>query len=221
MRQREAWSTKSISVFCGALLGGCVHTVGPSANATGVAHYGRPRGMPIGTGPSHGELDDPDGTPPLEVTGSTGLAVPKFGVAEPPPPPCSGCVELSLYLNDINQHDEFAFDSVNEVPLLPREVVMVFDFEQHRGAEVGGDVLVDQGVIGRGGTHTLGDVTITVEGEWATVQATVMDESDFAHARRILVAVLEQLGYSVIPAVDGVKCSVRNQYYFRFLSILF
>lgn len=65
--------------------------------------------MPIGTGA--GQLEDPDGTPPPEVTGNAALPIPKYDVAGPPPPPCGGCVELSLVLNDINQRDEFAFDA--------------------------------------------------------------------------------------------------------------
>lgn len=64
--------------------------------------------MPIGAG--QGQLNDSDSTPPPEVTGSTALPIPKYDVAGPPPPPCAGCVELSLVLNDINQRDEFAFD---------------------------------------------------------------------------------------------------------------
>ncbi len=90
-----------------ALLGACAHAATPDG-AVGVARYGRPRGMPIGTG---GPVEDADATPPPEVTGSTALPIPKYHVAGPPPPPCSGCVELSVLLNDINQRDEFAFDA--------------------------------------------------------------------------------------------------------------
>lgn len=90
------------------MLGACAHAPA-SESTTGIAHYGRPRGMPIGTG--HGQLDDSDGTPPPEVTGNAALPIPKYALAPPPPPPCSGCVELSVYLNDINQRDEFAFDA--------------------------------------------------------------------------------------------------------------
>ena len=49
--------------------------------------------------------------PPPEVTGNTALPIPKYDVAGPPPPPCGGCVELSVVLNDINQRDEFALDA--------------------------------------------------------------------------------------------------------------
>jgi hypothetical protein len=55
---------------------------------------------------------DPDATPPPEITGLE-PAIPKVQLAAQPPPPapCTGCVELSVYLNDINQHDDFAFDA--------------------------------------------------------------------------------------------------------------
>ena len=64
--------------------------------------------MPIGTGA--GPLHDDDGTPPPEVAGSQPPLIPKYEGAGPAPPPCGGCVELSVVLNDINQRDEFAFD---------------------------------------------------------------------------------------------------------------
>ena len=100
--------------LCAALLPSCAQHAAPgSEGATGIARYGRPGGMPIGTGigGSTAQLEDADGTPPPEVTGNTALPIPKYDVAGPPPPPCSGCVELSVVLNDINQRDEFALDA--------------------------------------------------------------------------------------------------------------
>jgi hypothetical protein len=63
--------------------------------------------MPIGTGASGGELVEP---PP--ASDNSDLAIPEYAppVAAPAPPvPCTGCVELAAYVNDINQRDEFAF----------------------------------------------------------------------------------------------------------------
>jgi hypothetical protein len=80
----------------------------------GVAHYDRQPGMPIGTGASGGELDERTAT-----TDNSDLAIPRYEVTaapEPAAPPCSGCVELSVYVNDINQRDEFTF-SAGDVPI--------------------------------------------------------------------------------------------------------
>jgi hypothetical protein len=107
-----ALGASCVTALALALLGGCAHAPAPE-HATGIARYGRPRGMPIGTGIGSGmaQLDDSDGTPPPELTGSTAPPIPKYDLAAPAPPPCAGCVELSLVLNDINQRDEFAFDA--------------------------------------------------------------------------------------------------------------
>jgi hypothetical protein len=94
-------------------LGGGCGARSPSRDPHAIAGYGRPAGLPIGTGGSLGEREDPDATPPPEVTGADALAIPTLPLAEQPPPPapCAGCVELSVHLNDINQHDDFAFDA--------------------------------------------------------------------------------------------------------------
>lgn len=92
--------------------GGCsAHT--PSRDPHAIAGYGRAPGKPIGTGGGAGVPRDPDATPPPEVTGSEPLSIPNVVVTEqgPPPAPCTACVELSVYLNDIHQHDDFAFDA--------------------------------------------------------------------------------------------------------------
>jgi hypothetical protein len=80
---------------------------GVQAGPPGVAHYDRPPGLPIGTGASGGELEEP-----AVSSGDAELVIPRYepGAApEPAPPPCSGCVELGVYVNDINQRDEFSF----------------------------------------------------------------------------------------------------------------
>jgi hypothetical protein len=85
----------------------------PVAPAAGVGHFQRPAGMPIGT---RGTLDEgAAAVPPPEVTDNTDLTIPAFratsGVPVPAPLPCSGCVELNVDVNDINQRDEFVFDA--------------------------------------------------------------------------------------------------------------
>jgi hypothetical protein len=95
----------------GALwLGACATGALPGAGGEtsfGVANYERPPGTPIGTGAGGGELPAPPA--PLD---NRDLAIPQYAppVAAPATPvPCSGCVELNAYVNDINQRDEFAF----------------------------------------------------------------------------------------------------------------
>ena len=97
--RRSAW---------GGLLVGVAACGGPTASVpVGVNGYERPPGMPIGTGASGGELPDP---PSLD---NSDLAIPEHAPkpeAPPPPVPCDGCVELQVYVNDINQRDEFAVE---------------------------------------------------------------------------------------------------------------
>lgn len=69
--------------------------------------------MPIGT---RGQLEEgAAAVPPPEVTDNTDLAIPAFqvaaGVALAATVPCSGCVELNVDVDDINQRDEFVFDA--------------------------------------------------------------------------------------------------------------
>jgi hypothetical protein len=101
-----------VAWVCGGLsLAACVTGTLPGegrGTAVGVANYERPPGMPIGTGASGGELLEPL---PLD---NTDLPIPKYTppvAASAPPAPCTGCVELSAYVNDINQRDEFAFSA--------------------------------------------------------------------------------------------------------------
>jgi hypothetical protein len=112
----------SISVALLLALVACSADTGarsPAEPATTVGNLHRPRGMPIGTGASGGELHDPeargeeDAASTADLTNNADLTIPKF---EPPAPgtasasvPCSGCVELNVDVNDINQRDEFVF----------------------------------------------------------------------------------------------------------------
>ncbi len=83
----------------------CATSTPPGAalrDTAGVGRFNRPPGMPIGTGASGGQLDDPDDVLALDEPAT---------VAAPPvtPVPCAGCVELKVDVNDINQRDEFVF----------------------------------------------------------------------------------------------------------------
>jgi hypothetical protein len=83
-------------------------------SAPGVANYDRPAGMPIGRGPggpSEGNVSGAPIVPPApEDEGQ--LEIPVFedpGVDAAPP--CNGCVELNVLVNDINQRDDFVFSA--------------------------------------------------------------------------------------------------------------
>ena len=82
---------------------------------SGVGNFERAPGMSIGTGAS-GSLDEGEAAiPPAEVTDNTDLDIPAFqsapAVLPPARVPCSGCVELTVDVNDINQRDEFVLDA--------------------------------------------------------------------------------------------------------------
>jgi hypothetical protein len=95
------------------------NTPGASAAAPldPIEGFGRPPGMGIGTAiPDELEGDDvdPDPTAPAPadpVTDSDDVEIPTF---ETPPPitpaPCTGCVELSAIVDDINQRSQFNFN---------------------------------------------------------------------------------------------------------------
>ncbi|HVZ30869.1 MAG TPA: hypothetical protein VG963_00500 [Polyangiaceae bacterium] len=123
MRTRVRRRTCAVAVLALGLGASALAACATTSNAhfepektTGVGHFQRPPGMPIGTGASGGDLvaEDEREAPPAEVTEEDArkLAIPKFeaAAAEPLPVPCSGCVELNLDVSDINQRDEFAFD---------------------------------------------------------------------------------------------------------------
>lgn len=105
-RQGPALAALFVTAMCAAC--------GAVQEGTGVAHYDRPPGMPIGTGATGGELEEP----PAQVDNGD-LAIPRYelpAASEAPAAPCGGCVELSVYVNDINQRDEFAI-AVGDVPI--------------------------------------------------------------------------------------------------------
>ena len=70
------------------------------------------------------------------------------------------------------------------------------------------DTRRSKGVIGRGGEFALGDVKINVASEWATVQATVIDGWDFAHALRILITATGAAENTGMKWRDAAKTSV-------------
>jgi len=106
------WSLAACAADAGSTL--------PATGPTGVGNFGRPPGMPIGTGASGGVLDEPElGAPvaasPEDVTNNADLTIPKFeaaaaAAAAAARAPCAGCVELNVDVSDINQRDEFALD---------------------------------------------------------------------------------------------------------------
>lgn len=74
----------------------------------GVAGFGRPPGMPIGTGAAGNALEEEASEEPAQSE-AVALALQKPEAApEVAAAPCTGCVELSLLVTDINQRDEFA-----------------------------------------------------------------------------------------------------------------
>jgi hypothetical protein len=83
----------------------------------GVRGQGRPAGMLIGQGAS-GNTDETR-NPVLEGNGGTSspndgesdIEIPIFDSPDDVPPPCSGCVELNVDVNDINQRDDFVFSA--------------------------------------------------------------------------------------------------------------
>jgi hypothetical protein len=102
-------------------LGACATSAGPqfaSEHSTGVGHFARPPGMPIGTGANAGYLDEADDPlspdDPGRPSANANLAIPKFDALAtartPVSIPCAGCVELNVDVSDINQRDEFAID---------------------------------------------------------------------------------------------------------------
>jgi hypothetical protein len=81
----------------------------------GVANYDRPLGMPIGQGAS-GSEDPPDvqvapgaaGAGPDDAEIDQEVEIPVLPPMDDTPP-CTGCVELNVDVDDINQRDNFVF----------------------------------------------------------------------------------------------------------------
>lgn len=96
------------------VLSSCAGQSGVQAQAeraAGVRGFGRPPGMAIGTGGSAPAYEASDDVP-AELRREPVAAIVQLGPAPVPPAaeaaPCSGCLELQVEVNDINQRDEFA-----------------------------------------------------------------------------------------------------------------
>ncbi len=92
---------------------------GNNPTAPRVANYDRAAGMSIGQG-AGGPGSEEDALP-SEIAPSAGgsgnppddgeIEIPVFEGPDETPPPCSGCVELNMDVNDINQRDDFVFNA--------------------------------------------------------------------------------------------------------------
>ena len=94
-----------------------------SESLPGVSGLDRSPGMAIGNGaagpasrPGNQPETDPDddepGEGPDDATEGDPLDIPTFETPdEPSGPPCSGCAELNMLVDDINQRDDFVFDA--------------------------------------------------------------------------------------------------------------
>ena len=90
----------------------------PSGKTPAIGNFGRPPGMPIGTGPG-GQGEGALASHELTAVNAdsagdaVGLAIPTFEheVADDgASAPCSGCLELHVDVRDINQRDEFSMN---------------------------------------------------------------------------------------------------------------
>lgn len=97
--------------------------------------FGRAPGMPIGTGAP----DDPAGAAPAAPPAASGsgqdsddVEIPVFDQpGAPAAAPCSGCVELSAILDDINQRSDFAFDAGGvQVTRVVWTILLTFNSDQ-------------------------------------------------------------------------------------------
>jgi hypothetical protein len=92
---------------------GVVGMGGASAEGSGVANYGRPMGMPIGQGGSNDVPATPDPGAPVasgeDPTANEDVEIPVFMPMEEDGPPCTGCLELNVDVDDINQRDNFVY----------------------------------------------------------------------------------------------------------------
>jgi hypothetical protein len=84
-------------------------------SAPGVDNFNRPPGMPIGRGttggpaPSEGDLG---GAPLVPSEGDDEIEIPMFEQpGDEDTPPCTGCIELNVLVDDINQRDDFVFSA--------------------------------------------------------------------------------------------------------------
>ncbi len=108
------WTARRVAVWAlapGALLG-CLEAAGRPAVPGAIENYGRGKGMPIGT---RGATEPPELAEPLapgEAERLQSLSIPRFEARDEGrrarPAPCRECLELNVYVRDINQRDEFA-----------------------------------------------------------------------------------------------------------------
>jgi hypothetical protein len=107
---------------------------GGSGVSPGVANYDRPLGMPIGQGASGNVPAPPDTpavpTPDENVAVDEDLEIPVFVPMEEPPP-CTGCVEFRVDVDDINQRDNFVFGaSATNVTRVVWTLIVPFNSDQ-------------------------------------------------------------------------------------------
>jgi hypothetical protein len=96
---RGCWSLALVALACAADAGSARNSEPPQ-----VRNFGRPAGMPIGAGGAA-----PSDELPPQLTGSD-VSIPAVEAASAQAQvPCAGCVELNVYVNDINQRDQFSF----------------------------------------------------------------------------------------------------------------
>lgn len=104
---------------------GTAATEGPGSSGPGsggmavvIPGYGRPPGMSIGTGtidPPDEEGEETTAAPPqAPAMAGDELEIPMFETPVAPVVPCSGCVELSAIVDDINQRSQFTFNASGE-----------------------------------------------------------------------------------------------------------
>jgi hypothetical protein len=112
----------------------------PRPNASGmpvvIDGYGRPPGMAIGTG----TVDEPDQesdqtaapAPQAPTTEPEELEIPMFETPVTTVVPCSGCVELSAIVDDINQRSQFTFNTggVQGVTRVVWTILLPFNSDQ-------------------------------------------------------------------------------------------
>lgn len=110
----------------------------PAANgpSPGVANYDRPLGMPIGQGAS-GNVpvpaappEAPAPAPDEDLAVDEDLEIPVFVPMEDPPP-CAGCVEFKVDVDDINQRDSFVYAaSTTNVTRVVWTIIVPFNSDQ-------------------------------------------------------------------------------------------
>lgn len=113
---------------------GLVTTLPPADPAPGVSNYERPLGMPIGQS-APAETDEVAGEPAPEgmddeMQAGEEIEIPVFTPMDEAAP-CSGCVELNVDVNDINQRNSFVFaGGGNNVTRVVWTIIVPFNSDQ-------------------------------------------------------------------------------------------